>query len=640
MATNSSKLAGLNSLFVRGLCALAIGIVVAAWWWPSRQNVRSPIQDFAVATQQADANQAGGSTPTMTSVIQSNRKKKTQDLFVAELMSKIDAGRDGWTTEVLSDAALSQLEQLANYLKTASTNDEQLESLLDESFVCHALSAIDSRREFSDRMISVRRMDDGQLGDDQVYRGPAGFATALSQLVEFMQPIEHPYAKFKIVQVDLKESELTTHVYVEISDRAESISSQLTAQWICDWSVPRGDDELPRLRKIRTLAHEQVVAKAPSGALFVDCTEAALGSNESYRQHVLTGYDHWVTRISRLEMMRYMGLHGVSVADTNGDGLEDIYMCDVGGLPNRLFVQAADGTFVDRSDDSGLNWLEYTTSALFVDLDNDGDQDAVLATRPFLLILENDGFGRFKKVFAKQVVTDAYNICAADFDNDRDLDLYICGYLPDEVGQLASPVPYHDANNGGRNTLLRNESEFKFEDVTESVGLNENNTRFSYAAVWEDFNDDGQLDIYVANDFGRNNLYLWKDNRFTDVAKTAGVEDTASGMSVCTGDYNGDGTIDIYIGNMFSSAGNRIAFQSKFSAGRANLPLEDLQRMARGNTLLANNGDGTFRDETLEAGVNMGRWSWGSKFTDLNNDGWLDLVVTNGFITAAETGDL
>ena len=205
---------------------------------------------------------------------------------------------------------------------------------------------------------------------------------------------------------------------------------------------------------------------------------------------------------------------------------------------------------------------------------------------------------------------------------------------------LGYPIPLYDANNGAPNALFRNLGDWQFENVTKKVGLDANNTRFSFAASWEDFDNDGDLDIYVANDFGRNNLYRNDDGRFSDVTAVAGVEDIASGMSVTWGDYNGDGLMDLYVSNMFSSAGNRITYQRQFRAGDDPQVLGRLQRMTRGNTLFQNMGDGTFRDVSVEAAVTMGRWAWGSKFVDFNNDGREDIVVANGFITNDRADDL
>ncbi|NIP92238.1 MAG: VCBS repeat-containing protein, partial [Akkermansiaceae bacterium] len=127
--------------------------------------------------------------------------------------------------------------------------------------------------------------------------------------------------------------------------------------------------------------------------------------------------------------------------------------------------------------------------------------------------------------------------------------------------------------------------------------------------------------------------------RFVDVAPGLNGQDQASGMSVSWGDANRDGRMDLYVGNMFSSAGRRIATQGAFSAGSPEDVRRALLRFARGNTLLLNRGD-RFEDVSEPSGVTMGRWAWSSSFADLNNDGWEDLVVANGYLTTGDTGDL
>ena len=120
-----------------------------------------------------------------------------------------------------------------------------------------------------------------------------------------------------------------------------------------------------------------------------------------------------------------------------------------------------------------------------------------------------------------------------------------------------------------------------------------------------------------------------------------GVEDAASGMSVTWGDFNRDGWPDLYVGNMFSAAGNRVAYQRRFGDNRFGDDVARYQRMARGNTLFAASPAGAeFQDVSLRHGVNMGRWTWGSQFVDLNNDSYLDLVVANGFLTSERRDDL
>jgi hypothetical protein len=188
--------------------------------------------------------------------------------------------------------------------------------------------------------------------------------------------------------------------------------------------------------------------------------------------------------------------------------------------------------------------------------------------------------------------------------------------------------------------LFRNEGNWQFQDATSEVGLDHNNDRWSFSAVWEDYDNDGDLDLYVANDFGRNNLYRQENGRFKDVAGSASAEDINFGMSASFGDYNRDGWMDLYVSNMFSAAGGRITYQPQFKQGVSSELKAAYQQMARGNTLLRNAGDGTFQDVSDEAGVTVGRWAWASLFADVNNDGWEDILVANGFVTGKMPDDL
>ena len=133
---------------------------------------------------------------------------------------------------------------------------------------------------------------------------------------------------------------------------------------------------------------------------------------------------------------------------------------------------------------------------------------------------------------------------------------------------------------------------WRFSDVTREVGLDVNSRRHSLAAAWEDYDNDGDQDLYVANDYGQNCLYRNDGGRFTEIAKSLGVVDFGSGMSVSWSDVDHDGDMDLYVGNMFSSAGNRIARQPRFQH-RIKQPQDKLRlpRFAKGNTLFLNDGD-------------------------------------------------
>jgi hypothetical protein len=160
------------------------------------------------------------------------------------------------------------------------------------------------------------------------------------------------------------------------------------------------------------------------------------------------------------------------------------------------------------------------------------------------------------------------------------------------------------------------------------------------AAAWEDFDNDGDQDLYVANDYGQNCLYRNDEGQFINVADELNVVDFGSGMSVSWGDANHDGWMDLYVGNMFSAAGNRVATQSRFMAQSDEATRKLYQRFAKGNSFFENQNGLRFAEVGADAGVEMARWAWSSLFVDVNNDGWDDLFVANGFITADDDRDL
>ena len=457
-------------------------------------------------------------------------------------------------------------------------------------------------------------------------------------------------AKFKLTRVELQADTASTVAYFESAAQLSDRVVQHTATWRCDWVRVAGK-ALPLLTGIRLEDFEEVVYQK-SGSddtpAFVDLTGPLLGNTAAFRDQLVYGADHWYGTLD-VTFGVQQGNQGISVGDANGDGREDVFVCQPAGLPSRLFLRQPDGTLRDATVEAGLDWLDACRSALFIDLDNDGDQDMAISLNYSLCLFENDGAAKFRLFSTVEIYSWPTSVTASDYDNDGDLDLYVCGYNPrgeTAPGDIfANPVPYHDANNGARNFMLQNEGALVFSDVTDPVGLNTNNRRFSFAATWEDYDNDGDQDLYVANDFGRNNLFrndLMPDGkrRFQDVAADAGVEDIAAGMSVSWADYNHDGLMDLYVSNMFSSAGNRVAYQRQFKSHSDEASRLNLQRHARGNTLFENAGNGTFKDVSIDAGVTMGRWAWGSNFADINNDGWEDLYVTNGFFTTADAGDL
>ncbi|MBV8820747.1 MAG: VCBS repeat-containing protein, partial [Acidobacteriaceae bacterium] len=297
-------------------------------------------------------------------------------------------------------------------------------------------------------------------------------------------------------------------------------------------------------------------------------------------------------------------------------------------------------SFEDITERTGLGILDDTTSALFLDLRNSGRQDAVVLRGSGPLLFLNDGQGKFTLVesaFRFQTLPQGSftGMAAADYDRDGRLDLYLCCYVYfQSEDQYRYPIPYHDARNGPPNFLFRNRLTADggfFEEVTEAAGMNQNNDRFSFAPAWCDFDGDGWPDLYVANDFGRNNLYRNRAGKFRDEAAQAGVEDIGPGMSASWVDYDGDGRADLYVSNMWTAPGQRIVKDPAFPPAKE--LQEEYRRHTKGNSLYRNRGDGTFEETGPSEGVEMGRWAWSSDAFDFDNDGSPEIYVTCGMLS-------
>ena len=382
--------------------------------------------------------------------------------------------------------------------------------------------------------------------------------------------------------------------------------------------------------------------------VFTEITDAALGGIDSFRNQLSIDLDAWMATFDSVLTRDSNGHHGVSVGDVDGDGLDDLYIAQPAGLPNRLYRNRGDSTFEDITEQAGVGVLDDTAQSLFADVDNDGDEDLVLSTAVQPLLFLNDGRGRFTAVpdgfrFARAPQGVLTSIAMADYDRDGFLDLYLCVYSyffgagEDKAG---TPAPYYDARNGPPAVLFRNDGHGHFVDVTEQSGLTVSNDRYHFAAAWADYDGDGWPDLLVANDFGTKNLYRNLGRRdgavkFEDVAAAAGVLDHGAGMSATFFDYDNDGRLDIYTGNMWSAPGQRVTAASAFMPDAAPEVRALYRRHVRGNSLLRNLGDGRFEDTSMDARANMGRWAWASDAFDFDRDGWDDLYIVNGMLTRA-----
>jgi hypothetical protein len=336
---------------------------------------------------------------------------------------------------------------------------------------------------------------------------------------------------------------------------------------------------------------------------------------------------------------------GAAVADYDGDGWEDLYL--VNGSHDRLYRNLGDGTFEDATLAAGLGGNDKDgQAAVFGDLDNDGHADLVVTNlMGAMQMFHNQGDGTFvERTEQAGLPRFKYenSMSLLDYDLDGDLDVFSVG-----GGELYAEAPYplHEAENGTPNHLLRNNGDWTFTDVSDSSGVGGHQWGLSCAST--DYDNDGDPDIYVANDFGFNSLYQNQgDGSFREVGQETGAGDRGAGMGCIFGDYDNDGNIDIYSCNMYSNS-RWIVFHDDYP-----LPVPwyflifrerihyILDEMTRGNSMLRNQGDGTFVDVSDKLEVRDTDWAWGCAFLDHDNDGDLDLYAVNGMVSGEEKDDL
>ncbi len=328
--------------------------------------------------------------------------------------------------------------------------------------------------------------------------------------------------------------------------------------------------------------------------------------------------------------------HGAAAADFNNDGNIDLFV--TASDRNFLYLNDGQGHFRDASETAGVKQLESGAGVIAFDYDNDGDTDLFIANVGQQILLENrlvpDGKLAYRDVSLEAgVAVQAFGFSAAvaDVNGDGKPDIYVASY--NKYGQVV-PDSWFRATNGTPNLLFINQGNGTFKEEAKKWGVDD--SRWSYAAAFADVNGDHKPDLYLANDFGEKALYINKGDHFTDEAKERGVLDPGNGMGVAFGDYNNDGLLDIHATNMSSTAGNRILARLFPNQGAKD---NVYKKLASGNNLFENLGDGHYKDVTAEVGGFSGGWAWGGGFIDFDGDGWEDLYAPNGFISGKSMKD-
>ncbi len=318
---------------------------------------------------------------------------------------------------------------------------------------------------------------------------------------------------------------------------------------------------------------------------------------------------------------------GVAIGDYDGDGRPDIFVVSkTAGC--RLFRNLGGYKFEDVTDKAGVGGTPgvWNQGATFVDINNSGRLDIyVCRTNAPNLLYINQGDGTFKEMahaYGLDVVDSSVMAAFCDYDRDGWLDLYIATSILDN---LTHP-------NGQRGYLFHNNRNGTFTNVTEGAGIAGETE--SHSATWWDYDNDGWPDLYVANDYGvpdklyRNN----RDGTFTDVNDRVLPHTSFASMGADTGDVDNNGLIDLFVADMAAMTHEKDQHDIADARGRTEEPRNPAATPKyHHNALLLNTGTGQFLEAARLSGLAATNWTWSVRFEDLDNDGRLDLFVTNGF---------
>ncbi len=533
-----------------------------------------------------------------------------------------------WEAEHWNNVASAQLEKLGQVIVHAKTlTPTQIQQQLNTIFAApvsfSGLKRADLKPLFKEAQLEI-------VGADPqtpvTKKWPESTATqAIGALISPWNKCDQRRFVFEIDNVVVKDQTLTTDALISIVGEIPKIGArQASMNWKISWEFSQ-DKKNVNIKAIQIASYDETTLLNPATSIYSDCTGSVFENTAPANKQFSFGISQWT---EKLGTRRIMGWHGISICDVNNDDLDDIYVSQPEGIPNRLFVQVADGTVRDASLQSGLAFQESTGATLFADLDNDGDQDALISLQSGVALLANDGKGRFHY---KRVLFNAPNITkltAADFDRDGDLDLLCAGYLPQFRSDSDFPAfnSVLDADNGGGLVMYVNDGNLNFKLIAESAGIK--NRCFIVNAFWHDTDLDGDLDIVGANDFAPATYLNNKGDWFAKGKIAPGLEQAYMYRSFNWIDLNADGESELIV-STGSTPTNRLVANAYQGGEDTNLKPDDMKKLVRSSFVMRLNKDRQYEIAERLTPVPKANFTLASDTFDVNGDGIADLLSTN-----------
>ena len=584
----------ITTVYLCLMASLLIGGSVLAWrfWSASASTTQTNVVSLAVAN-----------------AYDSPADFKPTENFNQRLLSQVTPEQSA------SRAIQSQLKELELYIRNQTIGRAVVRpDWIERTFVGIGIDPEKFPVIRSDLVTNVRRYTGSQNAPQ--FSGNRAFQQFLANTMAAVEDCDEFRIDIRFENLEQSGDEFKVTLFTEAAGSREQSNDewsqpgvgkyvlQVNSVWQTTWA--RTENKQLELLSVKVPAAEIVKLSLSAATLFDDSTVSILANSGCFREQLIYGVDQWAAKLPGIDVEGNLGL---SVGDINNDGLDDLYVCQPQGVPNLLLMQQRDGSAVDKSGEYGANMLDDSRSSLLVDLDNDGDQDLVVATKSDLVLFSNAG-DRFDLIEKIDRCCNGLSLSAADYDNDGDLDLFLCRQT---ASRTSTQNVDSTVNLLAGSVLLRNEESFRFVDVTATVGLVSEAPLDARSAIWFDRDLDGDQDLYVTAGKSGGIQFVNNDGFFKRVAELA-AGSVPGQQSASSGDFNGDGRFDLFV-----------ASDCQLGTGGTN----------ESHVSFGGQADSA-KPFFLRAPVFNNQYATTSLVADVDNDGRDDLLIGNGGLTRNE----